>query len=128
MLVLQRQPNPGEIELFSERSAGRQTTSALNGDLEAMLALLSLLDDYVGVSNTNMHLRAGVGKAGARAGAYAARMALDDRGRNLPVVSRLPHLSAANDGGWTRALEQLGADLRLSPRSAAALAGSDREC
>ena len=27
-----------------------------------MLALLALLDDYVGVSNTNMHLRAGVGK------------------------------------------------------------------
>ena len=27
-----------------------------------MLALLSLIDEYVGVSNTNMHLRAGVGK------------------------------------------------------------------
>ena len=27
-----------------------------------MLALLALLDDYVGVSNTNMHLRAGVNR------------------------------------------------------------------
>ena len=35
--------------------------SALNDDLEDMLALLGLIDDYVGVSNTNMHLRAGVG-------------------------------------------------------------------
>ena len=27
-----------------------------------MLALLALIDDYVGVSNTNMHLRAAAGK------------------------------------------------------------------
>ena len=36
--------------------------SDLNEDLEGMLALLSLLDDYIGVSNTNVHLRASVGK------------------------------------------------------------------
>ena len=34
----------------------------LNEDLEGMLALMALLDDYIGVSNTNMHLRAGAGK------------------------------------------------------------------
>jgi len=36
--------------------------SDLNDDIEGMLALLNQLDDYVGVSNTNMHLIAGLGR------------------------------------------------------------------
>jgi hypothetical protein len=36
--------------------------TALNEPLEDMLALLALLDDYVCVSNTNVHLRAGAGR------------------------------------------------------------------
>jgi ADP-heptose:LPS heptosyltransferase len=36
--------------------------TAVNEDLEQMLALLALIDDYVGVSNANMHLRAAVGR------------------------------------------------------------------
>lgn len=35
--------------------------AALTDDLEDLLALLSLLDENIGVSNTNMHLRAGLG-------------------------------------------------------------------
>ena len=63
ILVLQRKPEPGEIEAFS-RMLGRPAhdLSTLNEDLEQILALLSLIDEYVGVSNTNMHLRAGAGK------------------------------------------------------------------
>ncbi len=63
VLVLQRNPLDGEIDAFS-RALGRPAhdLSALNDDLESILALLSLIDEYVGVSNTNMHLRAGVGK------------------------------------------------------------------
>ena len=33
-----------------------------NTDLETMLAVMACLDEYIGVSNTNMHLRAAVGK------------------------------------------------------------------
>ena len=32
-----------------------------NGDIEDILALMSVVDEYVGVSNTNTHLRAGTG-------------------------------------------------------------------
>ena len=39
--------------------------SAANDDLSEMLALLSLLEDYVGVSNTNMHLAAAAGATAA---------------------------------------------------------------
>ena len=38
--------------------------TALNEDLEGMLALVDLLDDYVCVSNTNFHLRAVRGRVG----------------------------------------------------------------
>lgn len=59
-LVLQRDPAEGEIARFGaalDREIYDMT--GLNEKLEDMLALLSLLDDYVGVSNTNIHLRAG---------------------------------------------------------------------
>ncbi len=63
VLILQRHPQAGEIEAFSQ-VLGRPAydLSAANEDLEDMLALLKLLDEYVGVSNTNMHLRAGAGR------------------------------------------------------------------
>jgi hypothetical protein len=63
VLILQRNPRPDEIESFM-RALGRPAHdfSDLNENLEDMLALLSQLDEYVGVSNTNMHLMAGLGK------------------------------------------------------------------
>jgi tetratricopeptide (TPR) repeat protein len=61
-VALQRRPHPGEIERLAG-ALGRplHEFTALNEDLEAMLALLALLDDYISVSNTNVHLRAGTG-------------------------------------------------------------------
>jgi Flp pilus assembly protein TadD len=63
VLVLQRLPAPGETDAFS-RALGRAAhdLSAANDELSEMAALLSSIDEYVGVSNTNMHIRAGVGK------------------------------------------------------------------
>ncbi len=62
VLVLQRNPEAGEIEELGH-GLGREAydLTALNDDLEDMLALLALLDEYVTVSNTNVHLRAGAG-------------------------------------------------------------------
>lgn len=62
VLSLQRQPNEGETENLS-RVLGRTVHdfSALNDDLESMLALLALIDGYFTVSNTNVHLLAGLG-------------------------------------------------------------------
>jgi len=61
IVILQRLPEEGEIDNISSM-LGRQVCdcSELNDQLEDMLALLSILDDYIGVSNTNTHLRAGV--------------------------------------------------------------------
>jgi tetratricopeptide (TPR) repeat protein len=63
-IVVQRNPHPSELDTLAA-ALGRPVHdfSDLNEDLEGMLALMALLDDYIGVSNTNTHLRAGVGKA-----------------------------------------------------------------
>ena len=64
IVALQRNSAPGEIEAFG-RAVGREIhdLTRLNDDLEAMLALVGHLDDYVCVSNTNVHLRASRGLA-----------------------------------------------------------------
>ncbi|MEP7069688.1 MAG: tetratricopeptide repeat protein [Usitatibacter sp.] len=62
-ISVQRFPRGGERErLESVLEAPVHDFSAANDDLEEMLALMSLVDDYVGVSNANTHLRAGTGK------------------------------------------------------------------
>ena len=61
---MQRAPGPGETEsVASHAHRPVHDLSALNPDLEDALALMSVLDDYVGVSSTNVHLRAGAGRA-----------------------------------------------------------------
>ena len=58
---IQRLPRPGERESLQEALGAQvEDRSALNDDLDAMLAFLAAADDYVGVSNANTHLRAGL--------------------------------------------------------------------
>jgi len=63
IVVLQRLPDEGEYAIL-ENAMQRPASdfSTINDDLEDMLALLSLLDEYVTVSNTNVHLLAGLEK------------------------------------------------------------------
>lgn len=62
IVAIQRSATPAEIAEFSEMS-GRPVLdlSAVNDDLEDMLALAGLLDRYVAVSNTLVHLRTACG-------------------------------------------------------------------
>jgi Flp pilus assembly protein TadD len=63
VLIVQRVPLAGECEQFA-KALGRAAhdLSSANDDLAEMAALLSLVDEYVGVSNTNMHVRAGLAR------------------------------------------------------------------
>lgn len=63
VLSVQRKPAPEDVGAF-EKALGRPAAdfSDVNDDLEAMLALMTLVDRYVSVSNTNVHLRASAGK------------------------------------------------------------------
>lgn len=59
---VQRAPQPGEREALEEAlGAPVHDLSAVNDDLEAALAAQAGLDFYVGTSNANTHLRAGLG-------------------------------------------------------------------
>jgi tetratricopeptide (TPR) repeat protein len=59
---VQRVPHEGDYaRLAAGLGAAAHDASSANDDLERMLALLSLCDAYVTVSNANVHLRAGVG-------------------------------------------------------------------
>jgi Tfp pilus assembly protein PilF len=63
LLALQRGPYAGEIEAVGAAAGARlHDLSALNDDLAEVLPALGALDEYVCVSNTNVHLLAGIGR------------------------------------------------------------------
>jgi hypothetical protein len=112
LLALQRNPLPGEIESLSAHAAmpvGDLT--ALNEDLEAMLALLALMDDYVGVSNTNMHLRAGTGRPARVLVPRPAEWRWMATGHASPWFPGFRLYRQHADGGWNEALARLRGDL-----------------
>jgi tetratricopeptide (TPR) repeat protein len=115
VLSLQRRPLPDETERLAG-ALGRPVHdfSALNEDLEAMLALLALLDDYVGVSNTNMHLRAGVGKTARVLVPFPPEWRWMAEGRESPWFPGFSIYRQRPDGDWSEALQRLQDDLRAA--------------
>ena len=117
LIALQRLPESGEIAALAA-AAGKPVhdLTALNDDLEGMLALLSLLDDYVCVSNTNVHLRAMVGRT-CRVLIPAPPdfrwLAAGDESPWFPG-SRVYRQGA--DGSWREALSSLADDLKAASR------------
>jgi tetratricopeptide (TPR) repeat protein len=110
--VLQRIPAPGELEAFAT-ALGRPVLdlSALNDDLEAMLAVCAQLDDLVCVSNTNVHLRAAAGRTSRVLVPNPPEfrwMAADDS----PWFPGTRVYRQSADGGWDAALAALADDLR----------------
>jgi tetratricopeptide (TPR) repeat protein len=112
LLALQRIPLPGEIEKLAA-CVGKPVhdLSALNDDLETMLALLALIDDYVGVSNTNMHLRAGVDRAARVLMPCPAEWRWMLAGRESPWFPGFVIYRQTPDGDWSPALADLATDI-----------------
>jgi len=63
IVAVQRRPAAGEVDAFAD-ALGRPVLdlTAANDDIESILALVGALDEYVCVSNTNVHLRAALGR------------------------------------------------------------------
>lgn len=112
VIVLQREPRNGEIEGFSA-ALGRlaHDFSALNEDLEQMLALLALLDDYIGVSNTNMYLRAGVGKTARVLVPTPPEWRWMAEGKESPWFFGFNIYRQGYDGDWSEAFASLEKEL-----------------
>ena len=112
-LALQRKPLPGEAEGFSQ-ALGRPVhdLSILNEDLEQMLALLALIDDYVGVSNTNMHLRAGVGRTARVLVPAPPEWRWMAEGEKSPWFPGFTVYRQGYNRSWDEAFDMLATDLK----------------
>ena len=111
-LALQRKPAPGEIAAMAEATGARvHDLSDLNEDLEGMLALLEIIDEYVGVSNTNTHLRACAGKTARVLVPAPAEWRWMAAGKSSPWFPGFPVYRQGNDGDWGAALAALAGDL-----------------
>lgn len=111
-IAVQRHPFDGEIaELSHLINCPIHNFSALNDNLEEMLALLSLLDDYIGVSNTNTHLIAGLGKTAKILMPYPAEWRWLTTGKESPWFPNFPIYRQMVDKTWTLAVQQLIHDL-----------------
>jgi Flp pilus assembly protein TadD len=112
-IALQRKPETGEIDAFSA-ALGRPLCdfTDLNEDLEGMLALLALIDEYVGVSNTNMHLRAGVGKTARVLLPCPAEWRWMEWGRTSPWFPGFLTYRQSLQGDWRPALAILKRELK----------------
>jgi tetratricopeptide (TPR) repeat protein len=116
-VALQRGPKGGEIEQLAG-SIGKplHDLTALNEDLEAMLALLAVLDEYIGVSNTNMHLRAGTGRAARVLVPCPPEWRWMAEGEESPWFPGFHVYRQGPDGDWNDALARLRRDLLTACR------------
>jgi tetratricopeptide (TPR) repeat protein len=112
LIALQRNPERGELERVATL-AGRPVhdLTEYNEDLEAMLALLALLDDYIGVSNTNMHLRAGAGRSARVLVPCPPEWRWMATGDASPWFPGFRIYRQGVDGDWGGALARLSGDL-----------------
>ena len=112
VVALQRHPEPGEIEGFAD-ALGRQLfdATALNEELADMLALLAVIDDTIGVSNTNMHIRAGTGRGARVLVPHPPEFRWMAAGETSPWFPGFTVYRQRRDGGWGDAAEALARDL-----------------
>jgi len=112
VVVIQRNPQRAELQAF-RAALGRDAHdfSDLNDDLELMTGLLSLVDDYVGVSNTNMHLRAAVGRSARVLVPCPAEWRWMAAGAASPWFPGFSIYRQSLAGEWDDALESLERDL-----------------
>jgi hypothetical protein len=112
VISIQRNPKESENSVLSGLM-GRPVHdfSKLNADLEDMLALLALLDDYVGVSNTNMHLRAAAGRTARVLVPRPVEWRWMAAGDESPWFPGFRIYRQGPDGDWETALARLRDDL-----------------
>ena len=114
LVALQRNPNPGEIDAFAD-AAGRQIhdLTDLNETLEDMLALVGLLDDYICVSNSNVHLRAATGRPCRVLVPSPPEFRWMAAGDESPWFPGTRVYRQHADGDWDQALAALANDMKV---------------
>jgi len=121
VIVVQRRPQTDEARRFAE-AVGRPVLdlSSINDDLREALALLSLVDEYIGLSNTNMHLRAGLeGKTARVLVPTPPEWRWGLKGTSSPWFPTFTLYRAGAGRDWSEALSRLGKELSAALRAAA---------
>ena len=109
---VQREPAAGEREALERAIAAPvHDLSAANVDLEEALAVMAAVDDYVGVSSTNVHLRAGAGGPGRILVPAPPEWRWMASGPS-PWFPGFTSYRQEREAGWTPALAALAHDLR----------------
>ena len=88
--------------------------AAINDDLDDVLALMGLVDEYVGVSNTNVHLRAGAGKASRVLVPFPPEWRWGAGDSSSPWFPENPVYREDRATGWDGALARLRSDLEAN--------------
>jgi hypothetical protein len=112
VIVLQRGARAGDREEFAAAFQGRfHDLSSLGDDLPGLLAVLAALDEYVGVSNANVHFLAGLGKTARVLVPYPGEWRWMRRPGSSPWFPGFAVYRQPQSRDWTPALERLRADL-----------------
>ena len=103
---VQRNPRAEEwAEAAQALGAPLHDAGFANEDLDDALAIMALLDDYVGVSNTNMHLRAGLGRRARVLVPFPPEWRWLERAERSPWFPHWPLYRQSATGDWSAALE-----------------------
>ena len=112
VVLLQRGARAGEVAQFAAAFPGRfHDLSELGDDLPALLEVLAALDDYVGVSNANMHFLAGLGKSARVLVPYPGEWRWMRRPGPSPWFPAFTVYRQPQSRDWMPALDRLRADL-----------------
>jgi hypothetical protein len=109
IIALQRGARPGEA---AQLGAPFHDFSFLGDDLPALLGVLAELDEYVTVSNTNVHLLAGLGKTARVLVPFPAEWRWMRQAGASPWFPAFPVYRQTQSRDWGAALHQLSQDLR----------------
>jgi tetratricopeptide (TPR) repeat protein len=112
LLVLQRRVDGAELDAAT-RLAGRpiHDLSEPTAELPLTLALLSLLDDYLCVPNTHMHMRIAAGGQCRVLEPFPADWRLGQKGEASPWYPGCRIYRQSPQGAWDEALQRLAQDL-----------------
>jgi Tfp pilus assembly protein PilF len=112
LVALQRGPYAGELEAAA-RGAGAAVHDVTlpDDDLEGSLAMLCALDEYAGVSSTNVHLLAGAGRTGRILVPYPPEFRWMRREGESDWFPGFPVYRQGADRDWSKPLAKLRQDL-----------------
>lgn len=114
VVILQRKPQLDELAWVQAQlgSSRCMDASAFDQDLSELMALLSTLDGLVGVSNTNVHLMAALGKGGDILVPAPSEFRWQETGSVSSGFVNFRVWRQDQDGDWAPALAALQAGLK----------------